>query len=101
MTKKYDDILDLVKPDVEKIADELKEAMKNTVHVRTGNLRDSITVEKTKDGDYTVGVDADKLENDNRNKNGYDYSLPYYYGRHNSSWVGHKFLEIALNEVSK
>ena len=95
------DIRELIEPELKDIANELKETMQGVVHVKTGNLRDSITVEKDKEGDYSVGVDADKLERDNRNKNGYDYSLPYYYGRHNSSWVGHKFLDIALNEVSK
>lgn len=95
------DIEELIAQDVKEIANELKETMQGVVHVKTGNLRDSITVEKGKDGIYSVGVDADKLESDKRNKNGYDYSLPYYYGRHNSTWVGHKFLDIALNEVSK
>lgn len=101
MVKVPDDIMELIDSEVKDIANELKDTMKGVVHVKTGNLRDSITVEKDKDGDYTVGVDADKLQSDSRNKNGYDYSLPYYYGRHNSSWVGHKFLEIALNEVGK
>lgn len=98
MSKLPKDIQELIDDGLKEIADELQDAMKNTVHVKTGNLRDSITTEKVEDG-YTVGVDADKLESDSRNKSGYDYSKPYYYGH--GTWAGHKFLEIAVNAVAK
>lgn len=81
---------------LDEVAEELRDVMSNTVHVDTGNLRDSITVEK-QEMSRTVGVDADKLESDNRNKSGYDYSNPYYYGHH--SWPGHKFLEESMNRL--
>lgn len=90
------DIQAVVDAGLKEIAEELEGVMKNTVHVRTGALRDSITVEKTEDG-FTVGVDADKLEGDNRNKSGVDYSKFYYGGQR--SWAGHKFLEEAMNAV--
>lgn len=90
------DIQALVDDGLKEVAEELESVMKNTVHVRTGSLRDSITTEKVEDG-YTVGVDADKLEGDGRNKSGVDYSKYYYGGQR--SWPGHKFLEIAMNAV--
>lgn len=90
------DIQSLVDDELKKVAEELESVMKNTVHVRTGALQDSITTEKVEDG-YTVGVDADQLEGDGRNKSGVDYSKYYYGGQR--SWPGHKFLEIAMNAV--
>ena len=99
MSQLDDDLKEMIESGLKEEADNLKNVMKGIVHVRTGNLRDSITTEKSGDMEFTVGVDADKLESDSRNKNGYDYSLPYYYGRMNSSWVGHKFLEEATNSV--
>ena len=99
MSQLDDDLKEMIESGLKEEADNLKNVMKVIVHVRTGNLRDSITTEKSDDMEFTVGVDADKLESDSRNKNGYDYSLPYYYGRRNSSWVGHKFLEEAINSV--
>lgn len=90
------DIQALVDDELKKVAEELESVMKNTVHVRTGALQDSITTEKVEDG-YTVGVDADQLEGDGRNKSGVDYSKYYYGGQR--SWSGHKFLEIAMNAV--
>lgn len=90
------DIQALVDDELKKVAEELESVMKNTVHVRTGALQDSITTEKVENG-YTVGVDADQLERDGRNKSGVDYSKYYYGGQR--SWPGHKFLEIAMNAV--
>lgn len=90
------DIQALVDDELKKVAEELESVMKSTVHVRTGALQDSITTEKVEDG-YTVGVDADQLEGDGRNKSGVDYSKYYYGGQR--SWPGHKFLEIAMNAV--
>lgn len=96
MSKLPDDIQALVDDGLKEIAEELETAMKNTVNVRTGALRDSIDMEKVEDG-YEVGVNIDTLKGDSRNKSGYDYSKPYYYGH--GSWGGHKFLEIAMNAV--
>lgn len=90
------DIQALVDDELKKVATELETAMKHSVAVRTGALRDSIDKEKV-DGGYEVGVNIDKLKGDSRNKSGYDYSQPYYYGH--GKWRGRKFLEIAMNAV--
>lgn len=78
--------------EVENLADDLLKEMKDTVHVDTGNLRDSLTKEKLEVG-YSVGVDGNLVER----KNGFDYSVPYYYGK--GTWAGHKFLEESMNRV--
>lgn len=90
------DIQALIDDGLEEEATKLETVMKNTVHVRSGALRDSITKEKIGD-DWYVGVDADQLEGDSRNKSGVDYSKYYYGGQR--SWAGHKFLEEAMNAV--
>lgn len=90
------DIQALIDDGLEEEATKLETVMKNTVHVRSGALRDSITKEKIGD-DWYVGVDADQLEGDSRNKSGVDYSKFYYGGQR--SWAGRKFLEEAMNAV--
>lgn len=95
-----DELDKMIAEEVTKTANELKDAMQGIVHVRTGNLRDSITVEPgDSEKEKYVGVDADQLESDSRNPNGFDYSTVYYYGRRDGSWVGHKFLEEAMNSI--
>lgn len=97
----WSELDDIIDDELDKYAEDVQTTMQSIVHVKTGNLRDSITVE-TPEGtqmERTVGVDADKLESDNRNKSSYDYSLPYYYGNRKTSWTGHKFLEETMNAV--
>lgn len=86
---------------VAEIAEETKIAMKDIVHIRTGNLRDSISTEipDKHSFDRKVGVDVQKLTTDKRNPKGKNYSIPYYYGMPGTSWAGHKFLEETLNVV--
>ena len=90
---------DIIDDELDKYADDVKTTMQSIVHIKTGNLRDSITVE-TPEGtqmERTVGVDADKLESDNRNKSSYDYSLPYYYGTRKTSCTAHTFFDETMN----
>lgn len=91
---KDDDLQSWLDQELDNYAEELKDAMQGTVHVVTGNLRDSITVEKKK-AHRTVGVDADRV----KRKTGEDYSIPYYYEYARGEPNGHKFLEEAMNKV--
>lgn len=79
-------------------AQDLETTMKSIVNVVSGNLRDSITTEEH-GHDRTVGVDVDLLNR--KNGDGFDYSIPYYYTNARGYNGGHKFLEEAMNRVSK
>ncbi|MGL4695181.1 hypothetical protein [Enterococcus larvae] len=66
--------------EVDQFVDEVKEILKEEVHVSSGALQDSITKEKKGEGHYLVGVDAAKLKSDPRNIGRFDYSIPYHDG---------------------
>ena len=76
----WSELDDIIDDELDKYAEDVQTTMQSIVHVKTGNLPDSITMENPEGTqmERTVGVDADKLESDNRNKSSYDYSLPYY-----------------------
>lgn len=59
---------------------EMESITRNEAHIRTGALRDSISLEKKAMYKYTVGVDSGKLIADKRNLTGTDYSIPYHDG---------------------
>ena len=61
-------------------AEDIKGIVKAEAHVKTGALRDSISIEKEGECEYLVGVDAEKLKSDPRNIGGIDYSVPYHDG---------------------
>ena len=74
-------VVNLVEKKIEKYAGTMEKILKEECHVKTGALRDSITTEKKGEGEYLVGVDADKLKVDPRNIGGIDYS-PFYHRGH-------------------
>lgn len=65
---------------IENYAKQMQKIVKDEAHVKSGALRDSVSVEKKGEGNYLVGVDADKLKADPRNAGGTDYSVPYHDG---------------------
>ena len=63
-------------------AKKAEQTMKGEAHVKTGALVASITTDFKDAGEFTVGVDGDKLKSNRRNKGGVDYALFY--------WKGHR-----------
>lgn len=58
----------------------LEVLLKEEAHKATGALRDSIATENVSKYVRRVGVDGDKLIQDNRNVASYDYAPAYYWG---------------------
>lgn len=73
-----DEFEQIVKEDVKERVEELESYIIDECPVDTGAMMDSIQTEKKSDFVYLVGVDADMLANDQRNKRGIDYS-PFVY----------------------
>lgn len=73
-------VLKALDSEVSAYAESMKRIVKEEAHVKTGALRDSISIEKKGECEYLVGVDAGKLKSDPRNIGGIDYSVPYHDG---------------------
>ena len=73
-------VMKAVGKEVEQYADKMEKILKEECHVKSGALRDSITIEKKGEGDYLVGVDTGRLQSDPRNIGGIDYSRFYHDG---------------------
>lgn len=94
-----DSIIDSwIEDELDSTARELQQAMKITVGVDTGALRDSITIEE-RNGDRYVGVDSDLLITDPRNERGRDYTKYHHDGTFRNR--ANPFLDIAMNMVGK
>lgn len=65
---------------LEEIATEATSIMKSVINKKTGALRDSVQMEKAKDGSYLVGVNEQILINDKRNAGHVNYVSYYYNG---------------------
>lgn len=87
-----------IEEEVEEVAKELQEAIKVTVGVDTGALKDSITIEDHGDDKY-VGVDEDLLVTDPRNERGKNYAKFHHDGTIRNK--ANPFLDIAMNMVGK
>lgn len=73
-------VLKAIDKEIRDYADKMEGIAKEEAHVKTGALRDSISVEKKAEGHYLVGVDTAKLKSDPRNIGGIDYSIFYHDG---------------------
>lgn len=73
-------VMNSLNKEIKNYAEKIKKLEKQEAHVKTGALRDSISVEKISDGHYKVGVDSEKLKQDPRNIGHIDYAPFYYYG---------------------
>ena len=69
---------EFVEEDFKKRAQELEDYIIVECPVDTGAMRDSIHSERIATYEYLIGVDADQLASDNRNKANIDYS-PFVY----------------------
>ena len=61
-------------------AEDAKKIMKDVINQKTGALRDSVEVEKIGNASYLVGINENKLVNDERNAGKVNYVKYYYYG---------------------
>lgn len=69
-----------VEENTEKRAKEAKKIMKEIINKKTGALSDSVEMEKIGDASFLVGIDEQKLVNDERNAGNVNYVKYYYYG---------------------
>ncbi|EFT46599.1 hypothetical protein FEW48_002541 [Enterococcus faecalis] len=73
-------VIQSIEKEIDNYAKKMEKIIKEEAHVKTGALKDSITIEKESDGSRLIGVDVAKLKSDPRNVGGLDYSIPYYKG---------------------
>lgn len=69
-----------VNDDTEKRAKAAQKIMKAVINKKTGALSDAVDIEKIGDGNYLVGINEEKLINDERNAGHVNYVKYYYYG---------------------
>lgn len=69
-----------VDSNIEERAEEAKAIMKQVINKKTGALSDSVELEKLSEGSYLVGINENKLVNDERNAGNVNYVKYYYYG---------------------
>lgn len=67
-------VIQSIEKEIDNYAKKMEKIIKEEAHVKTGALRDSITIEKESDGSRLIGVDVAKLKSDPRNVGGLDYS---------------------------
>lgn len=65
---------------IEERAKEAKEIMKDVIHKKPSALSDSVEMERKAIDSYLVGINEDKLVNDERNAGNVNYVPYYYYG---------------------
>lgn len=65
---------------VEDRAKEVQAIMKEVIHKKTGALSDSVEIERKDIDSYLVGINENKLINDERNAGNVNYVKFYYYG---------------------
>lgn len=85
-----------IEEEMQTVAKELELAVKNNIHVITGALRDSVTIEESGE-DFYVGVDEDLLITDPRNPRGRNYAVYHHDGTYKTP--ANPFLDKAINEV--
>lgn len=73
-------IWESIEEETEKRAKEAQKIMKEVINKKTGALSDSVEIEKIGDASYLVGVNENKLVNDERNAGNVNYVKYYYYG---------------------
>lgn len=61
-------------------AEEAQTIMRNVINRKTGALSDSVEIEKVTNGHYRVGVNENKLINDERNAGNVNYVGFYFHG---------------------
>ena len=90
-------VIDALQADFEDLAEELREDMVEEAHKKTGALKDSIIKEKLSDTSYFVGVDGEKLKNNSKNEQKFDYSKSYWKGRKEVRPVKAKSLRFEID----
>ena len=90
------EIASWIEEEMHTVVQELKVAIENNIHVDTGALRDSVTVEESGE-DFYVGIDEDLLVTDPRNTRGRNYAGYHHDGTYKTP--ANPFLDKANNEV--
>ena len=81
-----------IEEEMRTVVQELKVAVENNIHVDTGALRDSVTVEESGEDFY-----VDLLVTDPRNPRGRNYARYHHDGTYKTP--ANPFLDKAINEV--
>lgn len=76
----FGEMWESVNAEVEKRAKEAQSIMKDVINKKTGALSDAVDIDKISDGNYLVGINENKLINDERNAGNVNYVKFYYYG---------------------
>ncbi|WDA70082.1 hypothetical protein [Lactococcus lactis] len=76
----FGEMWESVNTEVEKRAKEAQSIMKDVINKKTGALSDAVDIDKISDGNYLVGINENKLINDERNAGNVNYVKFYYYG---------------------
>ena len=76
----FGDMWEAAVGNVEERAKEAKSIMKEVINKKTGALSDAVEIERKDVDSYLVGIDENKLVNDERNAGNVNYVKFYYYG---------------------